>query len=59
MLDCNYQSTAANINDNVLNLTRATARDAAAVKILTYLTLFYLPGSFIAVRASCCIVSFG
>lgn len=47
-LDLKNQYTAANTNDHVSNLAEATTRDTAAVKWITYLTLFYLPGSFIA-----------
>ena len=43
------QYTAANTNDHVSKLAEARTRDTAAVKWITYLTLFYLPGSFIAV----------
>ncbi|MCJ1457002.1 hypothetical protein MMC28_007368 [Mycoblastus sanguinarius] len=47
-LDLKNQDTAANTNDHVSKLAEASTRDTAAVKWITYLTLFYLPGSFIA-----------
>ena len=50
-LDLNNQYTAANTNHHVSKLAEASSRDTAAVKWITYLTLFYLPGSFIAVSS--------
>ena len=55
-LDLKNQYTAADINDHVSRLTEKTTtlaekttKDTTAVKWITYLTLVYLPGSFVAV----------
>ncbi len=50
-LDLNSQGTARDINDNMLRLTKDTVDDSAAVKIVTLVTLVYLPASFVAVGA--------
>ncbi|KAK0514786.1 hypothetical protein JMJ35_002165 [Cladonia borealis] len=47
-LDLKNQSTAADTNNHVSQLAETTTRDTAAVKWITYLTLLYLPGSFVA-----------
>ena len=48
-LDLKNQYTAADINSHVSQLAEKTTKDTTAVKWITYLTLFYLPGSFVAV----------
>lgn len=55
-LDLKNQYTAADINKHVSQLTEKTSElaektthDTTAVKWITYLTLVYLPGSFVAV----------
>ena len=45
------QYTAADTNNHVSRLAETTTRDTAAVKWITYLTLLYLPGSFVAVSS--------
>ena len=48
-LDLKNQYTAADTNNHVSQLAEKTTKDTTAVKWITYLTLFYLPGSFVAV----------
>lgn len=48
-LDLKNQYTAADINNHVSQLAEKTTNDTTAVKWITYLTLVYLPGSFVAV----------
>lgn len=48
-LDLKNQYTAADISNHVSQLAEKTTNDTTAVKWITYLTLFYLPGSFVAV----------
>ena len=48
-LDLKNQNTTADTNKNVYTLTEKTTHDTTAVKWITYLTLVYLPGSFVAV----------
>lgn len=48
-LDLKNQYTAADINKHVSQLAEKTTNDTTAVKWITYLTLVYLPGSFVAV----------
>ena len=48
-LDLKNQYIAANTNKHVSQLAEATNHDTTAVKWLTYLSLAYLPASFVAV----------
>ena len=41
-----------NISEKMKNLTQDTVDDSATVKIITYVSAFYLPGSFAAVSFS-------
>ena len=43
------QITAQVISDNMLNLTKETVDDSASVRIVTFVTLVYLPASFVSV----------
>lgn len=43
------QAIAADINSHLLNLTRDTVDDSATVRVVTLVTLTYLPASFVAV----------
>lgn len=43
------QATTADINDRALLLTKESIEDNSVVKLATLATLFYLPGSFVAV----------
>ncbi|KAL9119526.1 MAG: hypothetical protein Q9187_003923 [Circinaria calcarea] len=47
-LNWRYQNTGADINNHLLELTQHGADDSATVKTITVVSLFYLPGSFIA-----------
>ena len=57
-LDLKNQYTAAEANDNLFHLSEKTTRDTTAVKWITYLTVIYVPGSFISVSCSIRICSF-
>lgn len=48
-LDLKSQATAKEINDNILELTKDTVDDSATVRVVTLVTLIYLPASFVAV----------
>ena len=48
-LDLKGQATAQVISDNMLNLTKETVDDSTSVRIVTFVTLIYLPASFVAV----------
>jgi hypothetical protein len=51
-LSLKSQATATNINRNILSLTKDTVDDSATVRVVTIVTLVYLPASFITVRAT-------
>jgi len=42
------QAIARDINDNMLRLTKDTVDDSATVRVVTLVTLIYLPASFVA-----------
>jgi hypothetical protein len=48
------QGTAVKINRSIWSLTKDSVDDNATVKLVTILTLIYLPASFIAVRDARC-----
>ena len=48
-LDLRNQKLAAAIDKHILDLTRHTADDSMTVKIITVVSLLYLPGEFVAV----------
>jgi hypothetical protein len=50
-LNLRNQATAAEINHHLLTLTKDTVDDSATVRVVTLVTLIYLPASFIAVRS--------
>jgi hypothetical protein len=43
------------VTEQLKNLTQDTVDDSFTVKVITYVSAFYLPGSFVAV--SCCLSS--
>lgn len=49
-LSLRIQATALGINNNMLSLTQDTVDDSATVRVVTVVTLVYLPASFVAVR---------
>jgi hypothetical protein len=51
-LSLKSQATATNINRNILSLTKDTVDDSATVRVVTVVTLIYLPASFTTVRAA-------
>ena len=54
-LDLKNQYTAADINKHVSQLAEKTTKDTTAVMWITLLSLFYLPGSFVAVSSQKCL----
>ena len=48
-LDLKNQLTTANMDEHVSHLAERSTYDTTAVKWITFLTLIYLPGSFVAV----------
>jgi len=49
-LSLRIQATALGINNNMLSLTQDAVDDSATVRVVTVVTLVYLPASFVAVR---------
>ncbi|KAF8244930.1 hypothetical protein K440DRAFT_557560, partial [Wilcoxina mikolae CBS 423.85] len=47
-LNLKNQETAASVNGHMLMLTRDTVDDSATVRVVTLVTLIYLPASFVA-----------
>jgi Mg2+ and Co2+ transporter CorA len=47
-LNLKSQSTTVEINRNIWSLTKDTVDDSATVKLVTIVTLLYLPASFVA-----------
>lgn len=47
------ESTAHNQSELQLRLNQVTVQDSASIKVITVLTLIYLPASFVAVSLSC------
>ena len=41
------------LTDKMHKLTEKTTRETVSMKIITLVTLFYLPGTFISVRFDC------
>ena len=48
-LNLRQQATGIEISEGVLKLTTETVNDSATVRVITFVTLLYLPASFIAV----------
>ena len=48
-MELKNQQELAKINGNLLSLQRENVDDNETVKVITFLTLIYLPGSFVAV----------
>ncbi|PLB46429.1 hypothetical protein P170DRAFT_438224 [Aspergillus steynii IBT 23096] len=47
-LNLNYQAVTVEINNKMLKLTNAAIHDNATVKVVTLVTLIYLPASFVS-----------
>ncbi|KAF8246074.1 hypothetical protein K440DRAFT_685745 [Wilcoxina mikolae CBS 423.85] len=58
-LDLKNQGTSAKINERILALTKETVDDSATVRVVTLVTLIYLPASFIATVLGMNLFSFG
>ena len=48
-LNLKNQLTSVNINDNMLSLTKDTVDDSSTVRVITTVTLIFLPANFVAV----------
>ena len=48
-LDLQNQDSAGEVNNHLLSLQKVTVDDSATVKGITFLSMIYLPGSFVAV----------
>jgi hypothetical protein len=48
-LNLKSQSTAVKINRNIWSLTKDTVDDSATVRLITIVTLIFLPASFVTV----------
>lgn len=48
-LNLKHQQTAQTISENTLALNDAAVKDSATIRVITVVTLLYLPGTFIAV----------
>lgn len=51
-LNLKHERIAQQNSENTLALSDAAARDSSTIRVITIVTLLYLPASFIAVRAS-------
>ncbi len=49
-LNLKHQQTAEHTSDNTLAMTKAAVQDSATIRVITVVTLLYLPAMFIAVR---------
>jgi Mg2+ and Co2+ transporter CorA len=47
-IDTKNQEDSANLNQHLYKMTRFSVDDSASVKLITIVTLFYLPASFVA-----------
>jgi hypothetical protein len=50
-LNLKSQATAVKINRNIWSLTKDSVDDNATVRLVTIVTLIYLPASFVAVSS--------
>ena len=48
-LNLKHQRIAQSISENTLTLTDAAAKDSATIRVITVVSLLYLPATFIAV----------
>jgi hypothetical protein len=48
-IDIKNQEDSAKLNTHLYNLTQDTVDDSATIKVITVVTLLYLPASFIGV----------
>ncbi len=51
-LNLKHQKIAQSISENTLALTNAAVKDSATIRVITVVTLLYLPASFVAVSSS-------
>lgn len=49
-VDYQTQNAASLLNQSLLNMTKNTVDDSATIKVITIVSLIYLPGSFVAVN---------
>ncbi|KAK2800970.1 hypothetical protein FQN50_007945 [Emmonsiellopsis sp. PD_5] len=58
-LDIGNQVTSTEINDKMLKMTTHTVHDSAAIRIITLVTLIYLPPSFVSTFLGMNLFSYG
>ena len=51
-LNLKHQQIAQSIGENTLALTNAAVKDSATIRVITVVTLLYLPATFVAVSSS-------
>ena len=51
-IDIKNQEDSARVNQHLADLTRETVDDSANVRVITIVTLFYVPASFIGVSTA-------
>ena len=51
-LNLKHQKIAQSISENTLALTNAAVKDSATIRVITVVTLLYLPATFVAVSSS-------
>ena len=51
-LNLKHQRIAQQVSENTLVLSNSAARDSSTIRVITIVTLLYLPATFVAVRAS-------
>lgn len=51
-IDIKNQEDSAKVNQHLFDLTRETVDDSANVRVITIVTLFYVPASFIGVSTA-------
>ena len=52
-LKMKHQQTAQNISKNTLALNNRVVQDSGTIRVITVVTLLFLPGQFIAVKLLC------
>lgn len=50
-LNLKHQQTAQRVSENTLALNDAAVKDSATIRVITVVTLVYLPANFIAVSS--------
>ena len=56
-LKMKHQQTAENISKNTLGLNNKVVQDSGTIRVITVVTLLFLPGQFVAVRTRSTLIS--